>query len=686
MNKQKTLSYSIATSLLFGNLLYAQESQSLDIVTVTANKMEENIKDIPQSITVMTDVEIEERGIKNISDLIEYIPNLNSSGTINFRGLNYSPFTNTSPMTIYVDGVPYTHMWGFDKTISNILRVEVLRGPQGSIYGKDSMGGVINIVTKDPSNTLEGSISAEYGSHNTKETAFDISSPLIDNKLFVGINGFYSQSDGDVTNHYVGSRGDKANEKDRYLGNVKLLYKPTDNLSVKFQVSKENHTRHGLEGVAVPRDTDINIYERDDFKDVTYDQESYRKDKSNTQSLHADYDFDGMTLSSLTTHKVSGIDAHLDADKSYGTPRDGAYYYMEFDTKNLTQEFRLSSDSKRLRWVTGVYFEKEENDIVVHSVFPMGGNVFVYDASSENTSNIMATFGQVIIPFSEDYELTLGGRYQSIKKKIDLEQRFYPQGNLGDPNFILDEDKTMNAFLPKVALSYKINNDLNSYFSITKGYLAGGYNYNASDGRAVNSFDAQKSTNYELGMRGDLLDNRLYLSAAIFYMDIKDLQVFSMDESGIRSASNAGKAHSQGIELELGYTINDNWRIDSALGLVEAKYDDYITTNGIDLKDEKIQKTPSHTANIGVSYFNDNGVYGRFDIKNQGKIYFDETNKYKGNSYTLANIKVGYLFDDWDIYAYAHNVTDESYITDGTVNSVTFGDGSFISVGAKYTF
>ena len=176
MNKQKTISLFIATSLLLGNLLYAQDTKTLDLdsVTVTANKMEEDIKDIPQSITVMTDVDIEEKGIKDVSELIEYIPNLSSTGTVNFRGLNSSTFTNTSPMTIYVDGVPYTHMWGFDKTISNILRVEVLRGPQGSIYGKDSMGGVINIVTREPSDIVEGSVKAEYGTDNYQEAIFDI--------------------------------------------------------------------------------------------------------------------------------------------------------------------------------------------------------------------------------------------------------------------------------------------------------------------------------------------------------------------------------------------------------------------------------------------------------------------------------------------------------------------------------
>jgi iron complex outermembrane receptor protein len=295
----------------------------------------------------------------------------------------------------------------------------------------------------------------------------------------------------------------------------------------------------------------------------------------------------------------------------------------------------------------------------------------------------MAAFGQVVIPFLDDsLELTLGGRLQRIKKDIDLETY------LGVPLYTLDEDKTWDAFLPKVALSYKINSDLSTYFSITRGYLAGGFNYNASAGTTeTNSFDAQESTNYELGIRGNLLDNSLYFSAAIFYMDIEDLQVWSIDPyTDIRSTSNAGAAHSQGIEVELGYAINDNWKIDTSVGMIEAKHDDYINADGTDLNDKKIQETPSYTANIGVSYFNPNGFYGRLNIRNQGKMYFNETNTVYENSYTVANIRVGYLFDDWDIYAYARNITDESYLTEASQTSVTFGDGRFVGVGVGYTF
>ena len=701
MNKQKTISLFIATFLLLANFFCTKETQALDLdgITVTANKMEEDIKDIPQSITVMTDVQIEERGIKSIKDLIQYIPNLTTSyyntDKVNFRGINTSQFTNTNPIVIYIDGIPHSDMYGFDKTISNVLRVEVLRGPQGTIYGRDSMGGVINIVTKEPSDTVEGSASAEYGTDNYQEAAFGISAPLIDNKLFLGVNGAYSQSDGYATNHYPGSRED-ANEKERYLLNANLKYNPVDNLSIKLSINDDKNDKYGIEGGSIPSSSDIGNYERDDFKDVSYDQDTYTKTKSNSQALHVNYDFTNITFSSLTTHSNTDTDVNLDIGLSDDTLWNSMSTFTEQETRNISQEFRLSGVSDLFKWVAGLYYENTKWNIdrmgatypgsVLGNPFGAGVDVEM-NAVSEIKSDTLATFGQVVIPFLENYDLTLGGRYQRIKKDIDSDYYFLPVGTTGNSVNTLDDDHTWNTFLPKIALSYKINNDLSSYFSISKGYLSGGYNCYASSGtEEQNRFDAQKSTNYELGVRGNILDNSLYLAAAIFYMDIKDLHVYSADRATtITHTSNAAEAYSQGVEVELRYSINDNWSIDSSLGFIETKYDEYIDTSGNDNKDNKIEMTPSHTANIGVSYFNNNGIYGRFNVKNQGKIYFNSTNTQKENSYTIADIKIGYLFDDWDIYAYVNNVTDKSYITTGGT-SLTFGEGRFVGIGAKYIF
>ncbi len=697
MKKQNKIVFSLTVAMILVNNIYAKDTTNLGALTVIANKVEENIKDIPQSITVISDVEIERRGIKSVQDLIKEIPNLTSSflnsEKVNFRGINTSFFTNTNPVVVYIDGIPHSDMYGFDKAISNVLRVEVLRGPQGVIYGKDSIGGVINIVTKEPTNQLEGSISAQYGTNNFQETSIDFSAPIIDNNLFLGFNGIISKSDGYAKNIHP-DQSDNANEK--HLVNAKLKYNVTDDLTIKLSIINDKDTRYGIEGGIVQSSENIKDFKRKDFKKVSYDEDIYVKTKSNAQALNITYHLDDMTFTSLTTHKKLDSDISMDADFSDNSLYANFITFTKQRTKNISQEFRLSNSSDKFRWLAGLYYENNvQNNDRYGAIFPafMMGNPFgagvdvEMNAVSQKNSDTVAVFGQVVIPFLENYELTLGGRYQQIKKEIDLDFFMLPTNTTGTKMYSLNEDNTWNTFLPKIALSYKINNDLNSYFSVAKGYLPGGYNQFTSSGEeSRNMFNAQKSTNYEIGLRGDLLDKQLYLALSVFYMDIQDIHVNSFDtQTGATYVSNAGEASSKGVEIELNYTINDNFRVDSSIGIIEAKYDKYKGKNG-----NKIEMTPSHTVNIGLSYSNINGVYGRFDIKNQGKMYFDDVNTMKEDSYTTANIKVGYLFHDWNIYSYVRNITDESYITiaspmpTGTV--LTFGEGRFVGIGAKYTF
>ncbi|MDN5106152.1 TonB-dependent receptor plug domain-containing protein, partial [Aliarcobacter butzleri] len=161
MLKKKNI---ILFSLFVSSLLFANETTKLEEITVSANKMEENIQDVPQSITVIDEETIEQKGIKNISDVIKEVPNMNimaNTGmgtTTSFRGLNASMFTNNNPVVIYIDGVPYYDRFDFNPSLANVEQIEILRGPQGTLYGKDAIGAVINITTKSPSNEWHGNI------------------------------------------------------------------------------------------------------------------------------------------------------------------------------------------------------------------------------------------------------------------------------------------------------------------------------------------------------------------------------------------------------------------------------------------------------------------------------------------------------------------------------------------------
>ncbi len=674
---------------------------SLDDVIVSANKMEESIKNIPQSITVLSDIELEEKGISSIRALIKEIPNLRSSHVyaenVNFRGINLSLFTHNNPIVIYIDGIPQSSMFGFDASFVNVQRVEILRGPQSTLYGKTSIGGVINIVTKTPSDYIEGFVGSEIGSNSSKRAFFNVSGPLIKEKLYFGVNGDFIEDKGWITNHNANQDND-ANRLENYKYNLNLNYKISDNLEAKFNISKYKDNQYGINGGAIDFTKKIYKYKKDDFKDANYEMDTYTKTKSNSQAIRINYKLDDYLLTSITTNKKTDIDFQNDTDRANRALHLGLYDVQDSNAKTFTQEFRISNkDKNNNRWVAGVYYEKENfnNDEYsaeipgVQHGSPFGGGVNIkMNSVSKARNNTIAAFGQVVLPFLSDFELTLGGRYQRIKKSFNSEFFYLPIGMSGPSAYTLDESKTWNDFLPKIALSYKVNDDFTSYFSIAKGYTPGGYNDFAARGTIKdNSFEPQKSINYEFGIKGTTLNNTLSLAATIFYMDIIDVHVFRYDPLvGAMYASNEGKAHSKGFELEIGYNFAQNWTFNSSLGIINAIYDENSNKNA---EGKKIEGTASHSLNMGVSYYNPDGFYSIFNIENRGEIYFDDNNKYKDKPYTIANAKIGYLFDNLDIYAYVKNMTDEEYVlsADQVVSKfITFGEGRFIGIGAKYSF
>lgn len=670
-------------------------------MTVTANKIEEDVKDVPQSITVIGEDILEEKGIENVPDLIREIPNAfyspNHGNSVNFRGLNTSMFTSNNPVVIYIDGVPYSRAYGFDASLVNVERIEVLRGPQGSLYGKDAIGGVINIVSKDPTNELHGKVGAEYGSFKYMQGLLNLNGPVLKDKLYFGVNGWYEQDDGWIKNTYPGMEED-ANRKRNHNFGAFLLFKPTDRFKARLNVLSLYYKKYWDDGYALPGGSVVSDFDRDDAEKVSYDVESYDETKSNAQSLHLSYDFDAFTVTSVTTHRTLETDTHYDGDFGDDPLWAGLTMFGDGETDTWTEELRFSSNnSEGFRWVGGVYLDVEEHEQgpygmqVPFNPFTYAIESWEYNAESITDSETYAVFGQVMIPLIPDFELTLGARYQHIEKEMDQDMYMLPVGTSGPPVYHLEAEKTWDVFLPKAALSWGITDAWKTYFSFSKGYMPGGFNYFSSSGTAEdNSFEPQKSTNYELGIKGAY--QRITLSASVFYMDIEDIHVYKSPGGGIYYADNAGKAHSRGAELEITYLPTDSIELSGALGLIDAEYDDYDAGAGNVFDSEKIPQTPSHTVRLGIAYYHPDGFYTRADIYNQGDVYYyNDTNKSfdREGGYTLLDMKIGYRSGDLDVYAYGKNLTDEDYVNGfkaSTVAVATFGDPRTLGVGAQYRF
>ncbi|MCG8550381.1 MAG: TonB-dependent receptor plug domain-containing protein, partial [Desulfobacterales bacterium] len=275
------LSWCLCCNLLLPPApLWAKDAEETAVaktqsITVTANKIEEDLQKVPQSITVMDEIILEEKGITDIPDLIREIPNMAAEegvhgNAVSFRGLNPSMFTNKNPVVIYIDGVPIISRYGFDASLANVARVEVLRGPQGTLYGKDAIGGVINIVTKEPENNWHGMVGAEYGSDNYMQGIFNMNGSLMKNRLYMGINGKYEQDDGWIDNTYPGLDSD-GNKSDQQQLSGYLLYTPTERFTARLTLSMDNQNDSWTNGYALPAGSKFSDFNRDDAENSAFD-------------------------------------------------------------------------------------------------------------------------------------------------------------------------------------------------------------------------------------------------------------------------------------------------------------------------------------------------------------------------------------------------------------------------------
>ncbi|MBN2617458.1 MAG: TonB-dependent receptor, partial [Spirochaetales bacterium] len=425
---------------------------------------------------------------------------------------------------------------------------------------------------------------------------------------------------------------------------------------------------------------------------------SYEKARTKSESLNLVYDMKNIKIETATTHKKFNVDGDYDSDfRANRGYYDGLSLFDNTNIDTWTQEIKFSDENQKIKWIAGIYGDKEERKQgpfgqefpkYVNSTYL--GN-FIMNEESVTKSYTQAVFGQAMIPFGDVFELTLGGRYQKIDKEINLDMYFHTIGTTTNPIFAYNDKKTWNAFLPKAAFSYKYGENLTVYTSVSKGYMPGGFNYLASSGASEeNSFDPQTSINYEIGTKysGD----KYVINASVFRMDIEDIHVYKSINTSSFITDNAEKAHSQGIEIEGKYYLANHIELSGAIGLIDAKYDSYDAgTKKFD--GEKVQNTPEYNGNLGVAYVTNRGIYGRVDAEIVGKTnYYDSANckMVEVDGAIISNAKLGYKNKSWDIYGYIKNITDESYICGylsrpGTA-MIEFNNPRTFGIGVKCIF
>ncbi len=516
------------------------------------------------------------------------------------------------------------------------------------------------------------------------------------------MSGQYDKTDGWIKNEYPGVNEDTGRKNNHNVGGY-LLFTQTDRLRVRLAADNSSDTIHSLNEQLLSPGFTLEEFERDMTKHSRMDIETNEEVKTNAQNLKISYDFNSFKLESITTHRVRDLYGIYDSDRSAGTVFDGLITFRDGELATWTEELRLNSvNTTGTRWVGGVYLDKDENQIATGLQMPgifMGSPVNMEIQSVADTdSRTQAIFGQFMMPLGQSFEVTVGGRYQRFNKKMHQSLYFLPvtgprhsdpTGMI--PSSSIDLDKTWNTFLPKAALAWFISDKYTTYASFSQGYMPGGFNYfSMSGGADENTFEPQKSTNYEIGIKAD--HDTWWLNMTAFYMDITDVHIYK-SVGNLSLADNADKAHSLGIEIEAAWMPFKGLELSMGGSLMEALYDDYDLGNK-KLDGENMEGTPNHSLHFSINYHLSSGLYSRANVRHVGNVhYYDDAAKdlQKVDAYTLVDIRLGWLQERWDVYAFAHNLFDEEYINNFSSSPILgglagFGDPFSIGIGLSYNF
>ena len=622
----------------------SQKPIYLEKVTVTANKQEENIQEIPASISALSETQLEDANIYLVEDLAKRVPNLSffTGGTnlMNFatmRGIRSDPHNNVSAVAMYIDGIPVTSNVGFVTDLFDIERVEVLRGPQGTLYGRSSIGGVINIITKTPDNTWRSKVTAQGGTNDLFRVGGNIAGPIFEDRLFFDISGTVYNQSGTVENE----DGGNVDNRRHYTGRGKLRLTPNKDLDITLYGSYLKYDEGSFSMYEYPV-----VSERK----IDTDTPGYNQTAIDGQALNITYNInDDWTVTSISSRRVTDVDFMVDYDLSM---------FKMFETNNaskyqdLSQELRFNYENEGTSVLFGAYADRYSRVIKTKSPnHPLPS--FRYHRVKDVTDTY-SLFAHAKYPLLEKLNIIGGLRYDRFN--TDFENTC--------TNF--SDKKSWNSLSPKAALEYQLTEENMVYASISHGYRVGGFlTMRMVKGNEL--FDPEKLWAYEVGSKNTFFDKTLKANIALFLNDIKDAQIEAYEfASGMPTpyVDNAGDMKAYGVELELNWFPVDSLELFGTFGYTYLRFDKFEDITGKH-DGNRLPFVPDYTLNAGAQYRHNSGFFARGEVLGSSKTYLDPANKYSIPGHATVNAKIGWEFDQLDVYLFANNLFDQEYDYNG---------------------
>ena len=665
---------------------YAQSVDSaalLNEVVITAQKREEPLGKVPIAVTAFTAPQVQQFRLWNNKDISGVVPGLYAADpgdgrdVISIRGVTSTSYDPA--VAVYIDGINQFGLDTYIPSLFDVQRIEILRGPQGTLYGRNAMGGVLNIITRQPTNQVSGWGEVSTGNYGLQRYAAAFRAPLVRNKLFMGVAGLYEGRNGYYTNEYDGSSYDKQHS---ITGNYYLKYLMGPHWILDLNIKHRNNRNHG----AFPLVADPSVLFQQPFK-LDQDAKTTMVDNTFQTSLSAGYKGRGFNFKSQTSYQKNY--------RYYQEPIDGDFSPLDAisvinnygkrwnNIKALTEDIQFSSaTSSGIKWTAGTYwfYQDQPNKQATRygnnaNLLGAGDSLFSTINTTRNHKWGMAFYGQLSYAISSKANLTAGLRYDYEHQWEDV-QGEYQHDPDPTPVVVIPDTSgrvSFHAFSPRLALENQVADHSILYAVYSRGFRTGGLtqlSFNPLQ-PPLAGFRPEYSSNYELGVKNSLLSGALRVNADVFFTHINDAQVPTLIlPEAITVTRNTGRLDNWGGEAEIAGRFVKGLEVVYNFGYTHSRYQTLkLSQNGnvVDLAGKRQLFTPDITSLLAVQYGLALGegwkAFVRGEWKMMGTTYFDLGNTMRQSPYSIYNMRCGVGLRRLELAVWGRNIGDRKYIS-----------------------
>lgn len=686
------------------------------VVTVTARRTEENLQQVPAAVSAFSERSLDRIQAQDPTGLAGAVPNLNivqgrgSSNATNIfiRGIGQPDALQTfdPAVGVYVDGVYYSRIRGTQFDLLDLQRVEVLRGPQGTLYGKNTIGGALSFVTRRPGDEFRGELTATYGTYNQFEVRGIVSGPLTEG-VAASLAVLHAQRDGYVEDSVL-----NRDYNDRNTEAVRAAIAFTPSSRVRIDLTADYSQDRASLTVGQPQNSLTYLIGGGTALTLPTNPTDYDFTGRTTPSLpnstrldhwgvsaNAAFDLsDNLTLRSITAYRELTTDDYVDID---ATQLEIGDVFVGVDQNQLSQELQLTYTSDRLTGVAGIYYLREH--ITSHQeayaddlIGPLLGNpTFLRTIDDDLVTTSFAAYANFSFAITPELRLSAGARYTAEDKDYFRTTSTFSSSPLltSVAPFVFDVSDDWDNFSPMISLDYRFSPDFMIYGRVARGFKSGGFNGRANSVAERTQYEPETVTSYEVGFRSTIA-NQLRFNVTAFYNDYRNFQArvagTGLDPvtglpSPTLSVINAGRLNISGVELEAAWTPVPGLLIDAQVGYLNAEYDEFadtrFTATGNSRAFQEPAFAPHWTLRLGAQYEVNLEGRGFLTIGAQGR-YRSRHALAVDNTAINSRTQIEGLFEDgyglvdarmvyesptrrWNIGVYGNNLLDEVYKTDG---------------------